>query len=157
MIGLDTNVIIRYLVQDDPEQSAAASALIDGLTETNQGYLSLVTVVKTYWVLRRAYGVSAGRCADLLAGLLEARELRVDRDAIVRAALPACRGGLDFADAVIVELGRVAGCDHTVTFDQRAARDGAMRLLRLGATPGRLVNAIDSESLAEKQPETSGT
>ncbi len=129
MIGLDTNVMVRYLVQDDPDQSAVASALIDELTDTNPGYLSLVTVVELYWVLRRAYRIGAGRCAELLEGLLDARELRVDRDAIVRAALTVSRGGFDFADAVIVELGRAAGCDHTVTFDQRAARDGAMQLL----------------------------
>ncbi len=135
MIGLDTNVIVRYLVQDDADQSALASALVDGLTESDQGYLSLFTVVETYWVLRRAYGVGADRCADLLEGLLDARELRVDRDAIVRAAIPASRAGLDLADAVIAELGRVAGCDHTVTFDQRAARDGVMRLLGSGQQP----------------------
>lgn len=132
MIGLDTNVVVRYLVQDDPDQSVVASALIDELTETDPGYLSLVTVVELYWVLRRAYGVSSRRCAELLAGLLDARELRVDRDAIVRAALTASRGGLDFADAVIAELGRVAGCDHTVTLDQRATGDGAMQLLGSG-------------------------
>jgi predicted nucleic-acid-binding protein len=131
VIGLDTNVVVRYLVQDDPEQSAVASALIDELTETDPGYLSLVTVVELYWVLRRAYGVGPGRCAELLEGLLDARELRVDRDAIVRAALTTSRRGSDFADAVIAELGRVAGCHHTLTFDQRAARDGSMQLLSL--------------------------
>lgn len=130
MIGLDTNVVVRYLVQDDPGQSAVASALMEDLTETDPGYLSLVTVVELYWVLRRAYKVEAGRCTELLEGLLDARELRMDQDAVVRAALTANRGGLDFADAVIAELGRAAGCNHTVTFDQRAARDGAMRLLR---------------------------
>lgn len=130
MIGLDTNVVVRYLVQDDPHQSATASALIDDLTETDPGYLSLVTVVEMYWVLHRAYRVGVGRCAELLEGLLDARELRVDQDAVVRAALTANRGGLDFADAVIAELGRAAGCDYTVTLDQRAARDGAMQLLR---------------------------
>ena len=131
MIGLDTNVVVRYLVQDDPDQSAMASALVDELTETDPGYLSLVTVVELYWVLRRAYGVDADRCAELLGGILDARELRVDRDAIVRAALTASLSGVDFADAVIAELGRIAGCDHTVTFDQRAARDSAMQLLSL--------------------------
>lgn len=130
MIGLDTNVVVRYLVQDDPDQSAAASALIEDLTETDPGYLSLVTVVELYWVLRRAYRVGVGRCVELVEGLLDARELRVDQDAVVRAALTDNRDGLDFADAVIAELGRVAGCDHTVTFDQRAARDGAMQLLQ---------------------------
>lgn len=129
MIGLDANVVVRYLVQDDPDQSAMASELIDELTETDPGYLSLVTVVELYWVLRRAYRVDADRCAELVEGLLDARELCVDRSAIVRSALTASRGGVDFADAVIAELGRIAGCDHTVTFDQRAARDGAMQLL----------------------------
>jgi predicted nucleic-acid-binding protein len=129
VIGLDTNVVVRYLAQDDPDQSATATTLIDELTETDPGYLSMVTVVELYWVLRRAYKVDPDRCAELLEGLLDARELRVDQDAVVRAALSASRGGLDFADAVIVELGRAAGCDHTVTFDQRAARDGAMQLL----------------------------
>jgi len=129
VIGLDTNVVVRYLVQVDPDQSAIASELIDELTETDPGYLSLVTVVELYWVLRRAYKVDADRCAELLEGLLDARELRVDRSTVVRTALAARQDGVDFVAAVIDELGRTAGCDHTVTFDQRAARDGGMRLL----------------------------
>lgn len=133
MIGLDTNVVVRYLVQDDPEQSAVASGLIEELTETEPGYLSLVTVVEIYWVLRRAYRVTADRCAELLEGLLDARELRVDEGPIVRRAVVASRNGLDFADALIAELGRSAGCVHTVTFDRRAARDGGMQLLDLGS------------------------
>ena len=129
MIGIDTNVIVRYLVQDEPDQSAMASSVIDALTENDPGFLSLVTVVELYWVLRRAYKVSSSRCTELINGLLDARELRIDQYSIVRAALTACRGGPDFADAVIVELGRVAGCEHTVTFDQRAAQDNGMRFL----------------------------
>ncbi len=131
MIGLDTNVVVRYLVQDEPDQSATASTLIEALTEQDPGFLSLVTVVELYWVLRRAYKISTTRCAELVEGLLDARELRVGQDSIVRAALTASRGGLDFADAVIAELGRVAGCEHTVTFDQRAAQSKEMGLLVL--------------------------
>ncbi len=108
-----------------------ASTVIDALTEKDPGFLSLVTVVELYWVLRRAYKISTARCGELVEGLLDARELRVDQDSIVRAALTASRGGLDFADAVIAELGRVAGCEHTVTFDQRAAQSNEMRLLVL--------------------------
>lgn len=129
MIGLDTSVIVRYLVHDDPDQSAVASAVIDAMSESDPGFLSLVTVVELHWVLRRAYKVSAERCANLIEGLLDARELRVDRSTVVRAALTASRAGPDFADAVIAELGRVAGCDHTVTFDRSAARSTEMRLL----------------------------
>lgn len=132
MIGLDTNVVVRYLVQDDPEQSAVASELIDQLSETDPGYLSLVTVVEIHWVLRRAYRVEASRCAELIGGLLDARELRVDQDEVVRVAVTAAGGGADFADAVITELGRVAGCGYTVTFDRHAARNRGMRLLGSG-------------------------
>jgi len=129
VIGLDTNVVVRYLVQDEPDQSATASMVIDALTEKDPGFLSLVSVVELYWVLRRAYKLSTARCAELVEGLLDARELRVGQDSIVRAALTASHGGLDFPDAVIAELGRVAGCEHTVTFDQRAAQSDEMRLL----------------------------
>jgi predicted nucleic-acid-binding protein len=129
MIGLDTNVVVRYLVQDEPDQSARASKVIDELTESKPGFLSLVTIVELYWVLRHAYKVSATRCSEMIEGLLDARELRVGQDSIVRAALIESMDGPDFADAVIAELGRVAGCAHTVTFDRRAARSGEMRLL----------------------------
>ncbi|MBA2739540.1 MAG: type II toxin-antitoxin system VapC family toxin [Nocardioidaceae bacterium] len=132
MIGLDTNVIVRYLVQDEPDQSSTASAVIDALTAEDPGFLSLVTLVELYWVLRRAYRISTARCAELIEGLLNARELRIDQESVVRASLAARLGGVDFADAVIAELGRVAGCDHTVTFDRRAAQSNQMRLL---ATP----------------------
>lgn len=72
MIGLDRNVVVRYLVQDAPEQSPAASTLIEELTETDPGYISLVTVVELHWVLRRAYKVSANQCAELLDGRQDA-------------------------------------------------------------------------------------
>ena len=129
MIGLDTNVVIRYLVQDEPDQSARASEVIDVLTESEPGFLSLVTIVELYWVLRRAYKVSTARCSEMIEALLVARELHVGQDSIVRAALVASVDGPDFADAVIAELGRVAGCTHTVTFDRGAARSSEMRLL----------------------------
>lgn len=132
MIGLDTNVIVRYLVQDEPAQSAAASTVIDTLTESEPGFLGLVTVVELYWVLKRAYKVSTASCADLLEGLVDARELRVDQESSVRVALGASRDGLDFADALIAELGRATGCDHTVTFDRCAAQLKQMRLLAVG-------------------------
>lgn len=129
MIGPDTNVIVRYLVQDDPEQAAIASSLIDGLMEKDPAFLSLVSVTELYWVLRRAYRIADARCADLIEGLLEAREIRVDQDSVVRSALTSCRDGFDFAEAVIGALGQQAGCEHTVTFDRRAAEAEEMRLL----------------------------
>jgi len=151
VIGLDTNVVVRYLVQDDPRQSPIASALIEDLTEADPGYLSLVTVVEVYWVLRRAYKVPGARCVEVLNGLLDARELRVERDEVVRSALAECRSGVDFADAVIAELGRAAGCQRTETFDRRAARHHAMHLIDEGAAaPNRPEPAATSSTSSEK-------
>lgn len=129
MIGLDTNVVVRYLVQDEPEQSAQAGAVIDALTEKDRGFLSLVTVVELYWVLRRAYKLGVDACANLVDGLFDARELEMDQESIVRTALAASRDGRDFADAVKAELGRAAGCHHTVTFDRKASQSAYMQLL----------------------------
>lgn len=129
MIGLDTNVVVRYLAQDDPVQSPLASTLIDGLTEADPGYISLVTVIEVYWVLHRAYKMTAIECTDLLGSLVDSRELRIGDEEIVRSALAATRTGVDFADAVIAELGRAAGCRHTETLDRQATRHPAMRLL----------------------------
>lgn len=74
-----------------------------------------MALVEVYWALRRAYRVPAVRCVELLEGLLDAREFRIDNDAVVRTALTATSSDLDFTDAVITELGRAAGCEHTVT------------------------------------------
>lgn len=129
MIGLDTSVLVRYLVGDDPLQTPAATAIIDELDETSQGFVSLVTVVETSWVLRRAYGVSRTRTHEILAGLLEARELHVEAAALVRAGLDLAGNDAEFADAVIAAAGAAAGCLHTYTFDRRAAANGLMTLL----------------------------
>ena len=130
MIGLDTNVVVRYLVQDEPHQAGVAATMIDGLEEDEPAFLSLVTMVEIHCVLRSTYRLAADRCVDLLGGLLDAREFRVGQADVVRRALVLAGQGTDFADAVIAELGRAAGCDRTVTFDRRAAARGTMDLLR---------------------------
>lgn len=129
MIGLDTNVLVRYLAQDDPEQAAAANEVIDRLSESSPGYISIVVVVETSWVLSRAYKSDRDAVAAVIQGLLEAQEVRVERVDVVRRALRRMADGADFADAVITELGSDAGCEYTITFDRRAAKSAGMRLL----------------------------
>ena len=128
MIGLDTNVIVRYVMQDDVEQSARASALVDSLHEDQRGFVSLVVLAEVHWVLRRAYGVSPSRAADVVRGLLDAAEVEVAEADSVRRALVSAEEG-DFTDALVAELGSAAGCAWTATFDQRASRLPGMRLV----------------------------
>ena len=124
MIGLDTNVLVRYLAQDDPVQSRKATEVIERqLTEANPGFISVVAMVETAWVLDRAYGLAAPEIAAAIERTLQADVLVVEDEQEVFAAMIALkerRGS--FADALIGALGAKAGCLCTLTFDQKAAR-----------------------------------
>ncbi|KRF05293.1 hypothetical protein ASH00_12980 [Arthrobacter sp. Soil782] len=129
MIGVDTNVLVRYLVKDDPQQSAAASALFASFSPESPGYLSVPVVVETFWVLRRVYKVSHIKIADVLIDLASSEELVVEHSDIVRQAARQAAEGSDFADALIALNGRERGCDYTATFDSQAAHLQGMKLL----------------------------
>lgn len=124
MIGLDTNILVRYLAQDEPRQAARATRLIEGeLSDREPGYISLVVLVETCWVLKRIYGATPAEQRSTVRGLLDARQLVVESRVAVGRAIDAAVAG-DFADALISELAREAGCIRTVTFDRRAAKVG---------------------------------
>ncbi len=124
MIGLDTNVIVRYLTQDDPIQSTKATQLFERrLTEQNPGFVSVVAVTEMVWVLERSYGFSESDVSSAIERLLQADVLLVENEQEVFNAMVAVRKGRgSFADAIIVELGTKAGCTRTLTFDKKAAR-----------------------------------
>lgn len=130
MIGLDTNVLVRYLTQDEPVQAAAATRVIEGFTAEAPGFISTVTLVETGWVLARAYKRPRAEIAAIVGDLLRSRELVVEDAEIHYLALGLYRRRpIDFSDAVIVCAGRRAGCNETVTFDRAAAAGLEMRLL----------------------------
>ena len=129
MIGLDTNVLIRYLVQDDARQAAAATTLIESLSAAGRGFVSLVTLVETAWVLDRSYRLDRPAIEAIMARMLGAVELSIERPDVVGAALGLFADGADFSDAVIEASGREAGCEYTLTFDRRASGRTGMRLL----------------------------
>ena len=124
MIGLDANILIRYLANDDPVQSPQARDLImRRLSSDEQGFVSLVALAETVWVLRRAHRYGRIDLADAIEHLVQSEVLVVDREEEVFAAMAMLRAGLgEFADALIGLLNQSAGCAHTLTFDRRAAR-----------------------------------
>jgi predicted nucleic-acid-binding protein len=130
MIGLDTNILVRYLVQDDPIQSAKASDLIERrLTEENPGFVSTVAMVEIAWVLDRAYGLGNDEIAAAIERTLQVEVLVVENEQEVFTAMIALkRGKGSFADAIILALGAKAGCSYTLTFDQKACRLAGFRL-----------------------------
>ena len=124
MIGLDKNILVRYLTQDDPIQSAKATEIIERrLTSENPGYVSIVVMVETVWVLDRAYGLTAQEIAAAVERVLQTDVLVVENEQEVFTAMTALKTGQgSFADALITALGARRGCSRTLTFDQKALR-----------------------------------
>ena len=124
MIGLDTNVVVRYIAQDDPVQSRKATQIIEQrLTEDAPGFVSLVTMVETVWVLDRACGLPRGRIAAIIERMLQADTLSIQNEQEVFTAMMALKAEHSgFADALIGALGAWAGCSATLTFDRKATR-----------------------------------
>jgi predicted nucleic-acid-binding protein len=130
VIGIDTNVLVRYLAQDDAAQSPIASRMIDALTADTPGFIPVVVLVETVWVLSGAYRMPRARIAEIVETLLRARELVVEAAETAYLALATYqKTTADFSDALIAHAARLAGCGETVTFDKAAAATPGMRLL----------------------------
>jgi predicted nucleic-acid-binding protein len=125
MIGLDTNVLLRYLVQDDPVQSPRATDIITRrLTEEEPGFVSLVTILEVVWVLKSLYKRSRQEVANDIEMVLAADTLEVQNEQEVYHAVVALRNGIGtFEDALIGSLGIWRGCSVTLTFDEKAAQN----------------------------------
>ena len=130
MIGLDTNILVRYIMQDDPRQSPKATRLIEALSNESPGFVPLVAIVELVWVLGSSYDLGREQVASALELLLRSKELIVDRaDQVVKALRVFKLGSADFADCLIERIASSAGCTATMTFDIGAAKSAGMRLL----------------------------
>ena len=130
MIGLDTNVLVRYVTQDDPLQSAKASELIESLSTLSPGFVSLVSVVELVWVLQSCYQSAKSDVVVVLETLLRTRELTIEHAETLWQALRRFTASkADFADCLIERCARAAGCEYTATFDLNAAKAAGMKRL----------------------------
>ncbi|NGN42319.1 type II toxin-antitoxin system VapC family toxin [Mesorhizobium sp. CGMCC 1.15528] len=122
-IGIDTNVLLRMVLNDDPGQRAKALAFGERLTEEMRGFVSLLVLIEFNWSLLSRYRQTKEQTLAAITKLLKIRTLVFeDFDAVVRALERSNFAGVDFADALIAEHNLESGCTHTVTFDQRAAK-----------------------------------
>ena len=131
MRALDTKVLVRYLAQDDARQSALATQLLEEqLSSADRGFVSLVVLLETVWVMESRYEASAATVCDILDDLLQAPTLEVQDAPAVRDAVQRYRqGGVDLHDCLIVALA-AARKARVLTFDAKAARRLGMELLR---------------------------
>ncbi len=131
MIGLDTNVLVRYITQDEPRQSALANDFIEQqLSASRPGVIGHIVLCEVGWVLSRAYRYSREQTAEALGALLTCREFQVESpDLAILALQDYQRGSADFSDYLLGRMHQRLGADHTVTFDRKAADTAQFTLL----------------------------
>ncbi len=130
MIGVDTNVLVRYLTRDEARQAKLASDFLElECSPEIPGFLNDIVLCELVWVLEDVYGYERTQLAPVLEQLVRTVQLRVADTGRTWRAIEAYRKGHDFADALIAELNSQAGCTETVTFDKRAGRLPSVRLL----------------------------
>jgi predicted nucleic-acid-binding protein len=130
MIGLDTNVLLRYVVQDDAKQAALATQLIETtLHDDEPGWIAAVVLCELVWVLEGPYDYARNAIVATLQRLFEIARFRVEQPAIAWRALDAYKSGADFSDAMIALGNERDGCAYTATFDRGAAKLKQIRLL----------------------------
>lgn len=130
MIGLDTNILVRYIMQDDVSQSALATRFIESRSQESPGFVALVVVVEVVWVLSYAFELEKLQLIEVLQRILRARELLVENAETVWKALRAFAGAnADFADCLIGSSAAAVRCKKTLTFDRGAAKGAGMTLL----------------------------
>jgi predicted nucleic-acid-binding protein len=115
VLALDTNIIVRYLTADQPEQFARANTLIQG----EDVYVCTTVLLETEWVLRRGYRFSRDQIIAALTAFAGLPRVTLEDPALAAKAMEWMRGGMDFADAL--HLAKAAGCAAFVSFDQRFA------------------------------------
>lgn len=128
MIGLDTNVLVRYLTQDDPAQSTQANSVIEQLSPAQPGVISHIVLCELVWVLSRAYKYSREQIAEVIHAVLTCQEFQVERVDLAELALLDCQqGNADYSDYLIARRHQQMGVRYTVTFDRKAA--GTIRMM----------------------------
>lgn len=130
MIALDTNVIVRFVVGDDPAQARLAGEVFVRLKEEEPGFVCRETLLELVWVLGHAYGYPRSAIGHVLEGLLSATELEVeDADALGAILHLYADRGFDFADLMIRQVSLKGGASPVLTFDRKAARLEGVELI----------------------------
>ena len=131
MIGIDTNVLVRYLTDDEPEMVDRAERVLEReCTPERPGCINIVVLCEVAWVLRRRYRFAREEIAAAVEALLRAPLLAVEHANLAELALKDYRmGKADFTDSLIGLINRRWGCEATATFDRKAAELDSFRLL----------------------------
>lgn len=136
MIGLDTNVVLRYIVQDDPEQAEIANRIFEHeLSASNNGYICSIVLCEIVWVLLRSYKQKKTKIIEVVRTILLADNIDVEhRDSVWKALREYETGDADFSDYLIAHINQEGGASVTLTCDKAASTH---RLFRLAIKPAK--------------------
>lgn len=129
MIGIDTNILVRYAVRDNRAQTAKVDRLVAGLSPDAPAFVGHVVLAELWWVLTQAYKFPRDQCCDFFDRLFAVREFTIERSDLAHEALRRARGGAEFPDALIAADANDAGCTVVETLDRTAAKRAGMHLL----------------------------
>jgi len=129
MIGLDSNIVLRFLARDDPRMTPRATSIMRSLSTSLRGFIPIAVLVEVVWTMRRHYGADRSTIARVVEYMIRSDELVVESSDVVKSALHLFREKKgDFADCLITRTCEAAGCSQTLTFDRKAKENG-MRLV----------------------------
>jgi predicted nucleic-acid-binding protein len=130
MTGLDTNVVVRFFIEDNKMQGAAVRSIVNSLSEQEPGWIGTAVLMEFVWVLTNSYGATRVELANALDNLLSRREILLEQQEAVRQALQVYeRTNVGFADCLIATSAKAAGCSRIWTFDKDAAKSTGMTLV----------------------------
>ncbi len=130
MIGLDSNVLVRLFVQDEPGQAARADLVLGSLSPDQPGWIGIAVLVETIWVLTSRYRITRDEVLSVVTNLLSRKELILEQAQIVHQAVTMYRTGkAGFADCLIACSAKAVGCHLTYTFDEDAVKSAGMTLV----------------------------
>ncbi len=132
MTGIDTNILIRYLTQDDPEQAKIATRFIEqDCTPDSPGFINHIVLCELVWVLNRCYKTDRQKALSVIEQIMRTIQFQVQDPPIVWKALEFAQNGTaDFADYLGVQINQDKGCRQTFTFDQNSAKTAGATLLK---------------------------
>lgn len=135
MIGLDTNVLVRYIVRDDPVQTGIATTFIENHCAAHTpGFIGNIVLVELVWVLDRGYGYDKNSIIAVLKQITATAELKLENTGLVwQAIIDFQAGSAGFADCLLAVINQQFGCEVTYTFDRNAAKNAGFKLLSVAS------------------------
>jgi predicted nucleic-acid-binding protein len=131
LIGIDTNILVRYITQDDKIQSEIATKFIENYCSNgNKIFINHLVICELVWVLKKCYKLSKPKTINIIQHILQISQFSIENPQIIWQTLTDYKkGSADFADYVVGRTNIYNNCEETITFDKKASKSKGFSLL----------------------------